>query len=99
MTINAANAANAYASALQGFARPPAASPAEGFGNALQGVVGDVLAKGANFDAQAANIATGRAELVDLVTAVAETEVAVESLVAVRDKVISAYQEIMNMPI
>ncbi len=32
-------------------------------------------------------------------TAVAETEVAVESLVAVRDKVISAYQEILSLPI
>ena len=29
----------------------------------------------------------------------AETEVAVEALVAVRDKVISAYEEIMRMPI
>jgi flagellar hook-basal body complex protein FliE len=33
------------------------------------------------------------------VTAVTETEVAIESLVSVRDKVIQAYEEIMRMPI
>ena len=36
---------------------------------------------------------------VDVVTAVSETEVAVQTLVSVRDKVISAYEEIMRMPI
>ena len=35
----------------------------------------------------------------NVVTAVAETEVAMQTLVTVRDRVISAYQEIMNMPI
>ena len=38
-------------------------------------------------------------QLVDVVTAVAETEVAVETLVSVRDRVISAYEDIMRMPI
>jgi len=33
------------------------------------------------------------------VTAVAESEVAVGTLVSVRDKVIAAYEEIMRMPI
>ena len=41
----------------------------------------------------------GKANIVDVVTAVAETEVAVEALVSVRDKVIQAYEEIMRMPI
>ncbi len=44
-------------------------------------------------------MASGKANIVDVVTAVAETEVAVETLVAVRDRVISAYEEIMRMPI
>jgi len=34
-----------------------------------------------------------------VVTAVTETEVAIEALVSVRDKVIQAYEEIMKMPI
>lgn len=37
--------------------------------------------------------------MVEVVTAVAETEVAIDAVVAVRDKVISAYEEIMKMPI
>jgi flagellar hook-basal body complex protein FliE len=36
---------------------------------------------------------------VDVVTAVTETEVAIEAMVSVRDKVIQAYEEIMRMPI
>ena len=44
-------------------------------------------------------MAAGKANVVDVVTAVAETEVAVEALVAVRDRVITAYEEIMRMPI
>ena len=35
----------------------------------------------------------------DVVTAVAETEVAIETLVSVRDRMITAYEEIMRMPI
>ena len=34
-----------------------------------------------------------------VVTAVAETEVALETMVSIRDRVISAYEEIMRMPI
>jgi len=40
-----------------------------------------------------------KAQLIDVVTAVAESEVAIDTLVSVRDKVISAYEEIMKMPI
>ena len=44
-------------------------------------------------------MAAGKANIVDVVTAVTETEVAIEALVSVRDKVIQAYEEIMRMPI
>ena len=44
-------------------------------------------------------MAAGKANMVDVVTAVAETEVAIDALVSVRDKVIAAYEEIMKMPI
>ena len=50
-------------------------------------------------EAKAADMAAGNTDIVDLVTAVAETELAVQSMVTVRDRVISAYQEIMRMPI
>ena len=37
--------------------------------------------------------------VVNVVTAVAESEAAIETLVAVRDRVIAAYEEIMRMPV
>lgn len=54
---------------------------------------------GRKADAQTASVATGRADVVDVVTAVAESEAAIETLVAVRDRVIAAYEEIMRMPV
>ena len=52
-----------------------------------------------NSDLQTHAAANGKANMVDVVTAVAESEVAIDTLVSVRDKVISAYEEIMKMPI
>ena len=49
--------------------------------------------------ADAARWPPAKANMVDVVTAVAETEVAIERVVSVRDKVIAAYEEIMKMPI
>ena len=50
-------------------------------------------------DVQTQAVAGGKANMVDVVTAVAETEVAIQALVSVRDKVIAAYEDIMKMPI
>jgi len=69
------------------------------FGSFLKDAVGSVLEAGRKSDAQTQAMAAGKSNVVDLVTAVSETEVAVESMVAVRDKVIAAYEEIMRMPI
>jgi len=42
---------------------------------------------------------TGGADPLALVQALAQTELAVETAVAVRDKVVEAYQEILRMPV
>ena len=39
------------------------------------------------------------AELVDIVTAVANAEITLDTVVTIRDRVIQAYQEIIRMPI
>ena len=44
-------------------------------------------------------MANGKADIIDVVTAVAETEVAVNALVSVRDRVIRSYEDILKMPI
>jgi flagellar hook-basal body complex protein FliE len=97
-------AANAYAS----FARltDPAAGLAKatggeggGFSEMLKNAIGTVAEAGRHSDAQSQSLAAGKANIVDVVTAVAETEVAVSAMVSVRDKVVQAYEEIMRMPI
>lgn len=104
MTTNATAAANAYASAarLIGQSTPQKTSAlgeASGFSDLVKAAVGDAAATGKAAEGKAAELASGKADVVDLVTAVAETELAVETLVTVRDRVISAYQNIMSMPI
>jgi flagellar hook-basal body complex protein FliE len=69
------------------------------FGTMVREAIGSVVAAGKKSDAQSQAMAAGKANIVDVVTAVTETEVAVQTLVSVRDKVIQAYEEIMRMPI
>jgi len=69
------------------------------FGQMVQQAVGDVVDAGRVADDKAVGLIEGKADVVDVVTAIAETEVALETMVAVRDRVISAYEEIMRMPI
>jgi flagellar hook-basal body complex protein FliE len=104
-------AAGAYAS-MQGLGgassllKKPAPLGGAGAGAGLpdfSSLVGKALESTAqtarNADVQAANVAAGRSDVVDVVTAVAESEAAIETLVAVRDRVIAAYEEIMRMPV
>jgi flagellar hook-basal body complex protein FliE len=99
-------AANAYASLARltgqggGLAKSPAESSAgPSFGELLGNAVGALGKTAQATDSQAQAMAAGKANIVDVVTAVAETEVAIDTLVSVRDKVIAAYEEIMRMPI
>jgi flagellar hook-basal body complex protein FliE len=69
------------------------------FGALVQQFAGNTAATARKAEANMVQAAAGRADLVDVVTAVAESEAALETLVAVRDKVIAAYDEIMRMPI
>ena len=50
-------------------------------------------------EAKAVQALTGKASLQDVVEAVTEAELSLQKMTAVRDRVISAYQEIMRMPI
>ena len=97
-------AAGAYA-ATQGLlstpSKPGGGQAATGldFSSLIQGAVNGVAQSGKAAEAHAMAAASGKADIVDVVTAVAESEAALETLVAVRDRVIAAYEEIMRMPI
>jgi len=98
-------AANAYASlariadASGGLGKAVGESQGPSFGTLLKDAIGGVLEAGKASDAQQRAMVAGKANIVDVVTAVSETEVAVEALVSVRDRMIQAYEEIMRMPI
>ena len=69
------------------------------FGDMLQSVMGDAVQASRAAEGQIAKQAAGKAELLDVVTAISSAEASLETVMAVRDQVISAYQEIMRMPI
>jgi len=64
-------------------------------GDALHNAVGTLRAG----EAASAQGATGQGDLVGVVNAVTAAELTLESVVAIRDRVISAYQDILKMPI
>ena len=70
-----------------------------GFGDLLNSAVGSITQAGNAAETAVTNAAMGRGDLVDVVTAVAAAEATLETVIAVRDEVIKAYQEIMRMPI
>ena len=106
MAIPASAAANAYA-ALQRMgeqtAKISSVAPTDNTGPSFSGMLKDVINSVADSakksDAQTQAVAVGKANMVDVVTAVSETETAVQALVSVRDKVIAAYEDILKMPI
>ena len=69
------------------------------FANVLKDALGSVTEAGHKSDAQTVAMASGKANVMDVVTAVAETDVAVSTLVSVRDRVIQSYEDIMKMSI
>lgn len=105
--FNAAAAAYGNASRLIQQAAKPTAdltalAPTAGgqnFADMLASQVQGVVAAGRSSDAMAMDMVNGKANVVDMVTALSESEMAIESMVTVRDRVISAYEEIMRMPI
>ena len=95
MDMSALQAAKGYATARGGTQPDPAAGPATVAGTAF-GSFEQTLQRTENL-AQAAM--TGDADPHALVQALAQTELAVETAVTVRNKVVEAYQEILRMPV
>jgi flagellar hook-basal body complex protein FliE len=70
-----------------------------GFGDILKSAMSDVMKSTKTAETQMAAQVHGKAELVDVVTAISAAESSLETVMAIRDQVINAYQEIMRMPI
>ena len=80
-----------------------AVSSSDAGGGSFASMVHDSLstAKEADMRAEQLSMAqiAGEANMMDVVTAVTNAEHTLETVVAVRDKVLQAYQEILRMPI
>ena len=97
------NAANAARSIMDGATAPGMTGGAQvqgpNFSDVLSQAIGGVVHTGQKADHAIASAAIGKGDLVDVVTAISAAEMSLETVVAVRDQAISAYQEIMRMPI
>ena len=101
--ITALAAAKAYASqgamSVGSIGGGGAAAKGVDFGDMLKSAMNDVSHTTKAAEHQMAAQVAGKAELIDVVTAISSAEASLETVMAVRDQVISAYQEIMRMPI
>jgi flagellar hook-basal body complex protein FliE len=70
-----------------------------GFADVLKSAMTDAMKASKTAETQMAAHVQGKAQLIDVVTAVSAAETSLQTVMAVRDQVISAYQEIMRMPI
>ncbi|MEO0751708.1 MAG: flagellar hook-basal body complex protein FliE [Pseudomonadota bacterium] len=95
MDIAALGAAKKYASARS--ATEP--TPSQSAGDYLAGITRDFAATLQNTEETAKAAMTTGADPHALVQALAQTEMAVEAAVTVRDRVVEAYQEILRMPV
>ena len=99
---NMLSAVNAYSNQLKlaknGSEGTDESSSSGSFSQLLQTQLDDAIntqkvAESAKMDA-----ITGKGDITDLVTAIANAEMALNTIVTVRDRAISAYQEIIRMP-
>ena len=101
--ISPALAARAYQAVQGGGAKPSAAAPLadEGpdFGQLVSHAMNDVVAAARAAGGQMTGHTQGHADLVDVVTSISSAQSSLQTMLAVRDQVIQAYQSILNMPI
>lgn len=97
---NAVNrGANMAASALSPEKAAAPASQGYGFTELVKEALNQSMATGYNAESVQLKALAGKAEMHELVTAVSTAELTLQTVVAVRDKVINAYQDIIRMPI
>jgi flagellar hook-basal body complex protein FliE len=101
--ITALDATKAYGAVQKSMGVDPgvggASATGGGFGDILKSAMTDVMKSTKNAETQMTAQVHGKAELVDVVTAISAAESSLETVMAIRDQVINAYQEILRMPI
>jgi len=93
-----AGAAAAYRAA-DALPRAGQGNAAGGFGAALGRAMEQAVEVGRDADAATTRALTGQGSVTDVVLAVGRAEMTLQTAVAVRDRVVAAYQDVMRMPI
>jgi flagellar hook-basal body complex protein FliE len=107
MTINMAAGAAAYANAAKQISGTTGAvsgigqstGTGGGFADMLQNAVQGAIDSSKAGEAASMGAVTGKADINSVVAAVNNAEVTLQTVLAVRDKVLAAYSEIMHMTI
>ena len=105
MAINPSDAAAAYralATPVPGTLNPPAAGaepPGGSFLDMVRAGVQETVQANKAAEQLSIDAIAGRADLTDVVTAISHAENTLRTVVRVRDRMISAYQQVLRMPI
>ena len=99
ITVTPSGAAGAYARVQSGDLGGASGASGGGFGDVLGRALSGVVDAGHQADAKSMQAIAGQGNLTDVVTAVSRAELALQSAVAIRDRVVQAYQDVMRMPI
>jgi len=98
--IDAVDAAAAYGKAMTKASGTNAVeSTGSGFQNALSDIVEGTAGAARGAEEASAQAVMGNANVIDVVTAMSNAELTVQTVVAVRDKVIQAYNDVIRMPL
>jgi len=109
MSIGALDAANAYGrvtgsaglgkSPLGGLGNAGESEGAGGFGGMVEQLVSGTAQQMRTAEQASAAQVAGKGDLIDVVTAIGAAETALDTMVAVRDRVVGAYTDIMRLQI
>jgi flagellar hook-basal body complex protein FliE len=99
MVASISNAVAAYANAGKIAGPGLAARDGGSFADLLKQAGGDAMGALKQGEAQSLQAVAGKADVTAVTAAVNNAELALQAVVAVRDKVIAAYQDISKMPI
>ncbi|HEX5796656.1 MAG TPA: flagellar hook-basal body complex protein FliE [Geminicoccaceae bacterium] len=98
-TVNLSPVLARFAQAIDATPRSGGGPPPAAFGAVLDQVLAEGMAAGRKGEVAATQAVAGHASLQEVVEAVNAAELTLQTVVAVRDRMITAYQDIIRMPI
>lgn len=103
MTVNFANAVSAYHKAVAdidtGGMRPRDGTKDGAFADLVKDAAEGVVESLRKSESESLKAAAGKADINEVIMAVSQADLTLQTAVAIRDRVIQAYQDILRMPI